>query len=100
MTPDQSWQVDPEEAKQSYAITADKNDLKEGRQSLQISAEKPATLMLHQQLFLPVGTLWQLTGWIKTNASAPLLADVAMGDSGEAGPRIGMDSPGGTARLE
>ena len=59
--PDQSWQVDPEEAKQSYTIGADKKDLKEGRQSLLVSAEKPVVLTLRQQLFLPVGTLWRLT---------------------------------------
>ncbi len=29
-TPDQSWQVEPEEAKQSYTITADKKDFKGG----------------------------------------------------------------------
>jgi alpha-L-arabinofuranosidase len=96
MPPDQSWQVEPDEAKQGYTITADKEDVKEGRQSLLISAEKPVILTLRQQLFLPVGTLWRLTGWVKANASAPLLAQVAMGESAEAEPRIGMDSPGGS----
>src|SRR5579859_5399049 len=96
VTPDQSWQVDPEEAKQSYTISADTKDFKEGRQSLSISADKPVSLTLHQQLFLPVGTLWRLTGWVKTNASAPLLGEVATNESVEAGPRIGMDSPGGS----
>src|SRR5580693_4023969 len=94
--PDQAWQVDPEEAKQSYTINADKKDFKEGRQSLLVSAEKPVALTLRQELFLPVGTLWRLTGWVKSNAPAPLLAEVAMGESVEAGPRIGMDSPGGS----
>ena len=61
-TADQSWQVDPDEAKQSYTISADTKDFKEGRQSLLISAEKPVALTLHQRLFLPVGTLWRLTG--------------------------------------
>ncbi len=96
VTPDQSWQVDPEEAKQSYTINADKNDFKEGRQSLLVSAEKPVALTLRQELFLPVGTLWRLTGWLKSEVSAPLLVEVATGESVEAGPRIGMDSPGGS----
>ena len=95
-TPDQSWQVDPDEAKQGYTISADTKDFKEGRQSLLISAEKPVALTLRQQLFLPVGTLWRLTGWVKANASAPLLAEVATGERVEASPRIGMDSPGGS----
>jgi hypothetical protein len=96
VTPDQSWQVDPEEAKQSYTIHADTKDFKEGRQSLLVSAEKPVTLTLRQELFLPVGTLWRLTGWVKSNASVPLLAEVATGENVEARPRIGMDSPGGS----
>lgn len=94
--PDQSWQVDPEEAKQRYTINTDKKDFKEGRQSLLVSAEEPVTLTLRQQLFLPVGTLWRLTGWVKSNASAPLLAEAETSESVEAAPRIGMDSPGGS----
>ena len=79
-----------------YTIRADTKDFKEGRQSLLISAEKPVALTLRQRLFLPVGTLWRLTGWVKANASAPLLAEVTTGERVEASPRIGMDSPGGS----
>ena len=85
-TPNESWQVDPEEAKQSHTISADTKDFKEGGQSLLISAEKPVALTLRQELFLPVGTLWRLTGWVKANVSAPLLAEVATGESVEARP--------------
>jgi alpha-L-arabinofuranosidase len=95
-TPNESWQVDPEEAKQSYTIRADTKDFMEGRQSLLVSAEKPVALTLRQELFLPVGTLWRLTGWVKADVSAPLLAEVATGERVEARPRIGMDSPGGS----
>src|ERR1700735_2884703 len=37
VAPDQSWQVDPEEAKQSYTINADKKDFKEWRELLFVS---------------------------------------------------------------
>jgi hypothetical protein len=94
-TPDQSWQVEPEEAKQSYTITADKKDLKEGRQSLQISAEKPVILTLRQQLFLPIGTLWRLTGWVKSSFSCAAIRWGCPRKKPGPGPREGLITTGG-----
>src|SRR5262249_55267596 len=67
-TAGQSWQIDKDDAKQSFSINVDAGGAKEGRQSLVISAEQPVHLTLRQELFLPIGTLWRLTGWVKSEA--------------------------------
>jgi len=67
--PSETWQVVRSEAKQAYSIGCDTSDSKEGKQSLLISAEHPVDLSLRQQVYLPIGTLWRLTGWVKSSAS-------------------------------
>ena len=90
--PVESWQVEPSEGKQAFTITADKSDTKEGTQSLLISADQPAHLTLRQEVFLPIGTLWRLTGWVKSSASS-VSADVKPSDDGPTpGPRIGIEA--------
>jgi alpha-N-arabinofuranosidase len=53
-----------------------------------VAADHPVNLTLRQEVFLPVGTLWRLTGWVKSTASS---------DSGDSttGPRIGIEAQAG-----
>jgi len=94
--PGEFWQVDQSEAKQAFSITVDRADVKEGQQSLLMTADQPVHLTLRQEVFLPVGTLWRLTGWEK---SAVLPASSASNTSADPGldqydfaPRIGIEA--------
>ncbi len=90
--PAEAWEIAPSEAKQAVSITADKTEVKEGSQSLLISADQPVRLTLRQEVFLPIGTLWHLTGWVKSSAS-PVSADAKQSDEGPTpGPRIGIEA--------
>jgi alpha-N-arabinofuranosidase len=52
-------------------MRVDGGQAKEGKQSLLLEAEDPVALAAGQKLFLPVGTLWRLRGWVRTeNLSA------------------------------
>lgn len=90
--PIEFWRIEPSEAKQAFSITADKTEVKEGNQSLLISADEPVHLTLRQELFLPIGTLWRLTGWVKPSVSV-VSAEAGPADDGSApGPRIGIEA--------
>lgn len=95
-TPGEFWQVDPSEAKQEFSITVDGSQAKEGKQSLLVSAEQPIALTLRQEIFLPVGTLWKLTGWTKSQVSAVTARADAYSELPTAGPRIGIEAEVGT----
>ncbi len=91
-TPAQSWQIDPSEAKQAFSLSVDKAEAKEGSQALLVAADHPVHLTLRQEVFLPIGTLWRLTGWVKSAASpVPVRAD-AYSESPAPGPRIGIEA--------
>ena len=90
------WQVDPSEAKQKFSISVDRSQVKEGQQSLLVSAEQPVSLTLRQELFLPVGTLWKLTGWTKSQVSAVAVTADPYSEVPEPGPRIGIEAEVGT----
>jgi alpha-N-arabinofuranosidase len=74
-------------------IRADTSAVKEGRQSLLVSAAQPASVSLEQHVFLPVGTLWRLSTSIKINAAAvsgklpTIVVDTPSGQQGTATPR-------------
>lgn len=95
-TPGEYWQVDPSEAKQKFSIGVDESQAKEGKQSLLVSAEEPVSLTLRQEIFLPVGTLWKLTGWAKSQVGAVSAPANAYSDVPVAGPRIGIEAEVGT----
>jgi alpha-N-arabinofuranosidase len=62
-------------------------DAKEGSRSLLITAAKPARFSLDQEVFLPVGSLWRASVWIKCDQSggAPALeVDSPSGQQGSA----------------
>ena len=91
-SPAEYWNIDKSEAKQVFTVTADHANAKEGGQVLQITADQPVHLTLRQDIFLPIGTLWRLTGWVKSSAS-----EVVPGKEDSWGPpppaqRIGIEA--------
>lgn len=95
-TPGEFWQLDPSEAKQNFSLSVDRSQAKEGQQSLLASADQPVSLTLRQEVFLPVGTLWKLTGWTKSQVSAVVATADAYSEVPAAGPRIGIEAEVGT----
>ena len=95
-TPGEFWQVDESEAKQPFSISVDRTDVKEGQQTLLITAVQPVHLTLRQEVFLPVGTLWRLTGWEKSEVSTASGSNDASTnmslDQPDLGPRIGIET--------
>ena len=60
-------------------ITVDRNDAKEGTQSLLIEALDPADADVRQRVFLPVGSLWRVRVWVKTENLSGVGEDGAQG---------------------
>jgi alpha-L-arabinofuranosidase len=83
-TPTEFWQVTVTEGKK-VSIDLDRTNVKEGQQSLVISADEPVEVSLRQEIYLPVGTLWRLTGSTRFAASS----------SQPPTPQIGIESPVG-----
>lgn len=88
--PAESWEIEAPHPK-DFSLTLDKADVIEGSQSLLVAADHPAAVTLRQEVFLPIGTMWRLTGWVKSAAansagSAPV-------------PRIGIEAQVGDQGL-
>ena len=63
------WEVQTrtrEEHGRAPTLTIDREDAREGTQSLLIEAADPADASVRQRIFLPVGSLWRARVWIKT----------------------------------
>jgi len=69
-------------------FTAAMNDAKEGHQSLRVEALDTADAAVRQKIFLPVGSLWRLKAWIKTEG-------LSAADRGRAGGFINIETPTG-----
>jgi len=78
-----NWVASPTES--NVVIKADTQSAKEGRQSLLVSVSEPTELTLNQRIYLPVGTLWRLTAWLKLD---PTTAEANS-------PSIVIDTPSG-----
>jgi alpha-L-arabinofuranosidase len=87
-TPAEFWQVERSEGKQEFSLSVDQTHAKDGAQSLLVEAAHPTNVVLRQEIFLPVGTMWRLTGWVRSAGLS------SAGGSG-AGPRIGIEAPAG-----
>jgi hypothetical protein len=77
---------------------ADRNDCKQGGQALVIEAVEPAQAVVSQKIFLPVGSLWQVKAWVKTeNLSArdPARAGQLIRDELPAGGFINIETHAG-----
>jgi alpha-L-arabinofuranosidase len=84
-TPAEFWRVTATEGKK-VSIDLDRTIVKEGRQSLVIASEEPIEVTLRQDIYLPVGTLWRLTGSTRFTFSSPDQPPT---------PQIGIESPVG-----
>jgi alpha-N-arabinofuranosidase len=67
---------------------ADRSDSKEGSQSLVIEALDPARAAVTQKIFLPVGSLWKVRAWVKTEG-------LSAGDQARAGQYFRDEPPAG-----
>lgn len=86
-SPTKSWQIESLDSQRNFSISLDNTDVKEGRQSLLISSHDPAHVTLRQTIFLPVGTLWQIDGWVKSSLTGSQASSEA--------PRVGVESQSG-----
>ncbi len=68
IVPAESWEIETPNPK-DFSLTLDKADVIEGSQSLLVAADRPAGVTLRQEVFLPIGTMWRLTGWVKSAAT-------------------------------
>lgn len=66
------WKVYEEEREgKDPVIRSDASEFKEGKQSLLLAPGEPAQLSVGQKLYLPVGSLWRVKGWIKSENLIP-----------------------------
>ena len=84
------WEVETrlrQEHGHAPTITVDANNAKEGTQSLLIESPDSGDAAARQRIFLPVGSLWRVRVWIRTE-------DLTAAGEGEAEGIIGIDTPG------
>ena len=85
------WKIDARTAdKQGRApsFTAATDDVKEGHQSMRMEALDAADTAVEQKIFLPVGSLWRVKAWIKTER-------LSAEDASRAGGFINIGTPSG-----
>ena len=88
------WQVWTEKgAENTVQVHTDTGQFKEGSQSLLIESQQPARVNVSQELFLPVGSTWKVTAWVKAEALQPK----ASGSEGRAqdAAAFEIDTPAG-----
>lgn len=83
------WAASPSPQKSGVTLRADTQVFKEGKQALLLMAEHAGSLDLRQEVYLPVGTLWRLSAWVKSempqNSRPPSVsADTPSGSQGSA----------------
>jgi alpha-N-arabinofuranosidase len=67
--PAESWQIEAPNPK-DFSLSLEKTNVVEGAQALLVSADHPTDVTLRQEIFLPIGTMWRLTGWVKSMPKA------------------------------
>ena len=77
----------------SPTFRADRNDPKEGAQSLEIEAVAPASAAVTQKIFLPVGSLWSARAWVRTDG-------LSAGTARASQPSRDEPPPGGFINIE
>ena len=66
------WQVWVEKGSENAVqVHTDGGQFKEGSRSLLIESQQPARVSVSQELFLPVGSTWKVTAWVKAQALQP-----------------------------
>jgi hypothetical protein len=70
------WQVWVEKGSESAVqVHTDGGQFKEGSRSLLIESQQPARVRVSQEFYLPVGSIWKVTAWIKAEALQPKQGD-------------------------
>ncbi len=67
-------------------FAADRSHLKEGSQSLLVESQDPSDAAVSERVFLPVGSLWRVSAWIRTE-------DLSSADADHAGGYIRVQTP-------
>ena len=66
------WQVWVEKGSENNVqILTDGRQFKAGSRSLLIESQQPVRVKVSQELFLPVGSTWKVTAWVKAEALQP-----------------------------
>ena len=96
------WKVSIESNGGSGAVVkTDSTQFKEGHESLLVEAHDPSDATVSQELFLPVGSLWKVSAWIKTGSlsgpdrssrSAQIVVETPAGDQGRTLTPLGDSS--------
>src|ERR1700688_2194262 len=62
------WQVWTEEgAGEKVRVQIDSSQFKEGSHALLIDSQQPVDSAVSQELFLPVGSTWKVSAWVKAD---------------------------------
>jgi len=62
------WEVSSGAEANAVLVTLDDLQVKEGRRSLQVESKQPSDVHVSQELFLPAGSTWRASVWIKGQA--------------------------------
>jgi alpha-N-arabinofuranosidase len=59
------WEISSDKDSIGVLVQADDDQAKEGSRSLRIDSKQPSDVKVSQELFLPVGSTWKVSVWIK-----------------------------------
>ena len=93
------WEVSSSPDAKDVVIHVDAAEVKEGSRSLRIDSKQPSDVNVSQELFLPVGSTWKASVWIKGAAADSKLDDDQRGAleiETPAGNQGKASSPAGT----
>ena len=82
------WDVSAGRGANGIQIKTDQVRAKEGTQALRIESAQPGNVRISQTLFLPVGTTWKASVWVKGESLQ------AKSEAGESGG-LGIETPAG-----
>ena len=83
------WSRNTPDSPADISVQIDTANRQEGLQSLLIKADHPSTFSLYQKIFLPTGTLWRATAWVREEDGAGMAAlsiETPAGDQGASRP--------------
>lgn len=92
------WRVSSERGGDGVAVKVDAGQGKDGSHALLIDSKEPSGVNVSQELFLPVGTTWKVSVWIRGQTSAAkfdplqtgaLEIETSAGDQGKASAPAG-----------
>ncbi len=93
------WEVSGGSGANGARVQVDDAQAKEGHRALLIESREASDIHVSQELYLPVGTTWKVSAWIKGEASDPKSVDARSGSleiETPAGNQGRTSSPAGT----